>query len=89
MGTYGDSEQNVDNWFDYLKKIFPKFKEELVEKKWVFRFNKAQHVVDTRYKIPKSKIENNIYITNFAQIFPEDRGTNFAVREGMRVADLM
>ena len=89
LGTYGDSEQNVDNWFDYLKKIFPKFKEELVEKKWVFRFNKAQHVVDTRYKIPKSKIENNIYITNFAQIFPEDRGTNFAVREGMRVADLM
>jgi len=30
-----------------------------------------------------------VYLANFSQIFPEDRGTNFAVREGNKVAELV
>jgi protoporphyrinogen oxidase len=87
MGTYGDSEQNIENWFDYLKKIFPKF--ETPKEKWVYRFKNAQHIVNTSYKVPSYKAGKGMYQANFAQIFPEDRGTNFAVREGEKIALLI
>jgi protoporphyrinogen oxidase len=102
MGTYGDSEQSVDNWFEYLKKIYPEFKGP--ENKWVFRFKNAQHIVTTNYKVPKYRTNPSalraapldrgatkrvFYQANFAQIFPEDRGTNFAVREGEKIAALI
>jgi hypothetical protein len=28
-----------------------------------------------------------VFLANFSQIFPEDRGTNFAVQEGEKIAD--
>ena len=49
----------------------------------------AQHIVTTDFKIPEYKLSNELYQANFAQIFPEDRGTNFAVREGEKIAKLM
>jgi protoporphyrinogen oxidase len=72
-------------YFAYLKKIFPKFDQKLVEQKWVFKLKNAQHIVDTKYKVPKYKIGKNVYQANFAQIYPEDRGMNYAVREGKKV----
>jgi hypothetical protein len=32
---------------------------------------------------------DGIYLANFTQIFPEDRGTNYAVRDGQRAASLI
>lgn len=78
--------------FDYLKKIFPNFKKEAVHETNVFRFPNAQHIVDTNYikKIPDYKTPlPGIYLANFSQIFPEDRGTNFSVREGVKIARLI
>lgn len=92
MGTYlpnEEIEKNVDNWFDYLKKIFPEFDKKQIEEKWEFRFKNAQHIVGTSYKVPSYKVRNGLYQANFAQIFPEDRGTNFAVREGEKIAILI
>jgi hypothetical protein len=48
--------------------------------------------VDTHYaeKIPDYQTPlPGVYLTNFSQIFPEDRGTNFAVREGLKIAGLI
>ena len=90
LGTYGDSEQNVEGWFKYLKNIFPEFEEKLVDRKWIFRFKHAQHIVDTNYQLLIKNYEsknNKIIYANFAQIYPEDRGVNFAVREGERAAN--
>lgn len=90
LGTYGDSEQNIEGWFKYLKNIFPEFEEKLVDRKWIFRFKHAQHIVDTNYQLRIKNYEsknNKIIYANFAQIYPEDRGVNFAVREGKRAAD--
>ena len=60
-----------EEFFAYLKKIFPMFKKELVEEKRIFKFNWAQHVADVNYgeKIPgyKSKIDG-VYFANFCQI---------------------
>ncbi len=79
-------------WFSYLPKMFPQFDLKRVAEKFIFRFRAAQHIVDTRYeeKIPKYKTPlPGVYLSNFSQIFPEDRGTNFAVSEGEKIATLV
>lgn len=82
-----ESEESIkQKYFEYLKKIFPEFDDDAIEKTWVFKLKNAQHVVDIKYEIPKRKLGKNIYQVNFAQIFPEDRGINFAVREGIQIA---
>lgn len=83
------SQDPTNDFFDYLKKILPEFDKSKVTQKFLFRLKNAQHIVTTKYQIPKSKIQKNVYQTNFAQIFPEDRGTNFAVREGNEIARLI
>jgi protoporphyrinogen oxidase len=79
-------------WFNYLPKMFPQFDAKRVAGKFMFRFRAAQHIVDTRYdeKIPDYRTPMpGVYLSNFSQIFPEDRGTNFAVKEGEKVAALV
>jgi len=79
-------------WFNYLPKLFPEFSPQRVGEKHVFRFRAAQHIVDTHYeeKIPDYRTPlPGVFLANFSQIFPEDRGTNFAVREGNRIAELL
>ncbi len=88
---FKDSEDQVKKeFFGYLKKLFPKFNKKLVTQSFVFKLANAQHIVTTNYQIPKYETEyKNIYQVNFSQIFPEDRGTNFAVREGEKIANFL
>lgn len=84
-------EDLIKNWFDYLNKIFPDFDASKVVQKNLFRLRNGQHIVDLDYesKIPDYKTPvPNVYLSNFSQIFPEDRGTNFAVREGRKISQL-
>ena len=71
------------DFFDYLKKIFPEFNKKEIEEKHVFKFKHAQHIVTRNYR---KRIENlndkKTIHANFAQSYPEDRGINYAVREG-------
>jgi protoporphyrinogen oxidase len=101
IGAYLSPEGKVFNlsdeelaqlWFNYLKKMFPAFDSAQVAERHTFRFRAAQHIVDTDYaaRIPDFKTPlPGVWLSNFSQIFPEDRGTNFAVREGERIAALM
>lgn len=87
-----DDEALERLWFDSLKKIFPDFDTTKVREKHFFRFANAQHIVEGDYskKIPAAKTPlANVYLSNFSQIYPEDRGTNYAVREGEKVATLI
>lgn len=79
-------------WLGYLKKMFPEFEAGRLQERHIFRFRAAQHIVDTRYaeKIPDYQTPlPGVFLANFSQIFPEDRGTNFAVREGEKMAELI
>lgn len=79
-------------WLASLLQIFPDFDSRKISEKHFFRFANAQHIVDVDYanKIPSCKTPlENVYLSNFSQIYPEDRGTNFAVREGEKVANLI
>lgn len=80
------------SWWGYLKKMFPDFDAAQAGDRHVFRFKAAQHIVDTDYekKIPDYRTPlPGVYLANFSQVFPEDRGTNFAVREGHKVAGMV
>jgi protoporphyrinogen oxidase len=78
------------DFFGYLKKIFPEFSEKEIEEKFVFKFKYAQHIVGKNYreKIKNLNKTKKIIQANFAQIYPEDRGINYAVREAEKVAKL-
>lgn len=78
-----DSEEKIySDFFGYLKKIFPNFREKDIREKFVFRYKYAQHIVDAKYreKIKKYEKAGKIIYMNFAQIYPEDRGVNYAVK---------
>lgn len=101
LGTYVEhddplftapEEQVASAFFAQLRRLCPSFDPALAETKHLFRFSNAQHVVDRGYaeRIPAYRTPvPGVYLANFSQIFPEDRGTNFAVREGRKVAALM
>jgi len=79
-------------WLGYLKKMFPAFDAARIGERHLFRFRAAQHIVDTDYeaKIPGYQTPlPGVFLSNFSQIFPEDRGTNFAVQEGEKIATLI
>ena len=75
--------------FSSLLKSVIDFDEKKISEKHFFRFANAQHIVDANYtkKIPAKKTPlPNVYLSNFSQIYPEDRGTNYAVRDGEAIA---
>jgi protoporphyrinogen oxidase len=77
-------------WFNYLHKMFDDFDEDQIINKYYFRSQYAQHVVNKNYYniIPDSnKITENIYLSNFSLIYPEDRGMNYAIKEGVKMAE--
>lgn len=86
-----DDTQLTQTWFDSLTKIFPDFDRSKIDEKFIFRFKNAQHIVDEGYaeKIPDYVTPlPGVMLANFSQIYPEDRGTNYAVREGQKIAEL-
>ena len=92
-GTFlTDDATLTKEWFAYLGRMFPHFDPSSIAEQHIFRLRDAQHVVETDYAEKRPEYRTplpGVYLSNFTQIFPEDRGTNFAVREGKRIADLV
>lgn len=75
-----------------LPKINPEFRPEWVRKSWLFRARYAQPVpfVNHSQNIPDLHTPlSNLYFASMSQVYPWDRGTNFAVEIGRRAAGLM
>ncbi|MFA6184896.1 MAG: FAD-dependent oxidoreductase [Candidatus Shapirobacteria bacterium] len=84
------SDKEIEKeFFDYLKKIKPEFDENRVLEKKIFKFKNAQHIVTKNYKIPNYKVNEKLYRLNFSQIYPEDRGINFAVKEAKKLIKMI
>ncbi len=78
--------------FSYLKTMFPDFDPSRIREKHLFKLRNAQHIVDIGYasRIPTYRTPvTGVFLANFSQIYPEDRGTNYAVREGEKVAKML
>jgi protoporphyrinogen oxidase len=82
-------EEVLDFAVPHLQRMFPDFHREWVTGHHVWRARFSQPIAEPNYSrlIPAEQTPlDNVLITSMAQIYPEDRGTNYAIREGRRVA---
>jgi protoporphyrinogen oxidase len=72
-----------------LQRMFPALPREAVLGAHIWRADYSQPIIEQNYGslIPdvQTPIEN-VFLSTMAQIYPEDRGTNYAVRGGLEVA---
>jgi protoporphyrinogen oxidase len=76
----------------HLQKINPEFNESWLEEYHLFQDLYAQPVVPLHYSKVKPTYETpiqDLFLANMALVYPEDRGTNFAVDVGNKVARLV
>ena len=72
-----------------LEVMFPAFRRESVLAHHLWRADYSQHIVVRKYSelIPPCRTPlGGLYLCSMAQIYPEDRGTNYAVRQGRAAA---
>lgn len=85
-------EELFEKFAPSLKKFNPNFERGWVNKIWLYRTAYAQPVplVNHSHNIPaiETPIEG-LYFASMSQVYPWDRGTNFAVEIGRRAAGLM
>jgi protoporphyrinogen oxidase len=85
-------EELLERFIPALKKFNSAFERDWVKKIWVNKTNYAQPVplVNHSKNIPsiQTPIEG-LYFASMSQVYPWDRGTNFAVEIGRRAARLM
>lgn len=87
---YSMSDEEIYTYsLPHLKRMFPEFNPSWLIDYYVWRADHAQPIVEKNYSqlIPDMTTPlENLYISTMAQVYPEDRGTNYAIREGQRVA---
>ena len=85
-------EQLLEIYLPALKRINPEFSEDWVEGAWLYRTRYAQPVplVNHSQNIPAVRTPlRGLYLASMYQVYPWDRGTNFAVEIGRRAARLL
>ncbi len=85
-------EELLARFLPSLKKINPDFEPEWVNESWLFREHYAQPVpfINHSRNIPAIQTPiKGLYFASMSQVYPWDRGTNFAVEIGRRAARLM
>ena len=85
-------DELLERFIVAFEKINPAFERDWVKKVWVNKTNYAQPVplVNHSKNIPaiQTPIEG-LYFASMSQVYPWDRGTNFAVEIGRRAAGMM
>ncbi len=85
-------EELLARFIPAIQRINPKFRRELVIKTWLHRTAYAQPVplVNHSENIPGIQTPiPNLYFASMSQVYPWDRGTNFAVEIGRKAARQM
>jgi len=85
-------EELFNAYLPHLQKLNPRFLPDWVEEMWHFKEAAAQPVVPLNYSklIPEHRTPvRNLYLANTTQIYPEDRGTNYSVRLGQAIVNML
>ena len=85
-------EEAAAHALTHLRRMFPDLEDERVLASHVWRARYAQPVVVRGYRrlIPSAQTPlRNLFIASMAQVYPQDRGTNYAVKQGRETAQLM
>ncbi len=75
----------------HIQRMFPDFKREWVLEHHIWKARWAQPIVEKGYSllIPSNEGPRpGFFVSSMAQIYPEDRGTNYAVKEGRKIGKL-
>jgi protoporphyrinogen oxidase len=89
LWTYSD-EAYADYALDHLFRMFPGLDRSAVLEYAVWRAEFAQPVTERNYSTympARDTPFTNCSIATMAQVYPEDRGTNYAIRDGRAVAE--
>jgi protoporphyrinogen oxidase len=82
-------EALVERFSSVLTAVNPAFKPEWIRKAWVFRAPYAQPVPGLNHSANVPSLQTplpGVYWASMSQVYPWDRGTNFAVEIGRRAA---
>jgi protoporphyrinogen oxidase len=85
-----DDDEYLEYAMDYLRRMFPRFDRSWIREHRTWRARYAQPVTERGYSsyVPPSTTPwQNASIATMAQIYPEDRGTNYAIRDGIAAAN--
>jgi protoporphyrinogen oxidase len=87
---YGMSQAEVVEYsLEHLTRMYPRLRRDWLLEAHVWRARYAQPVMERHYDRLIPPLETPLagcYLASMAQIHPEDRGTNYAVRQGRNVA---
>lgn len=85
-------DEMLEYCIPFIQRIFPEFDRSWIISHHVWKAHYSQPVITKHYStnIPSLKTPiDDLWLCTMAQIYPEDRGTNYAVRYGRRVAKEM
>jgi protoporphyrinogen oxidase len=85
-------EELLDRFLPQLERVNPDFSPDWVKETWLFRTSYAQPVppVNHSQSIPDIKTPiPGLWFASMSQVYPWDRGTNFAVKIGREAAKEM
>lgn len=85
-------EEMVQRFLPSLKRINPDFEADWLVKSWLFRAPYAQPVPGVNHSSKLPEIQTpipNLFFASMSQVYPWDRGTNYAVELGHQAANLM
>src|SRR5712691_11008839 len=90
---FGQSDQEVvDSYVTAVRRIRPEFDPSWIRQHWVFRAPFAQPIVTTEYlsTLPPHRTPlPGVFLANMAHVYPQDRGQNYSLRLGERMARTM
>lgn len=79
-------------YLPHLQRMYPGFERGWVHKLWAWRERYTQPVIRLRYsqlKPPFATPAPNLWLCSMAQVYPEDRGMNYALVYGRKVVEEM
>lgn len=82
-------DQVLEYSIPFIQRMFPDFDRSWITRHHVWRAPYAQPIVEKHYSqlIPDVRTPvDGVFLSTMAQVYPEDRGTNYAVREGGKIA---
>jgi protoporphyrinogen oxidase len=85
-------EQVLEISIPHIQRMFPEFRREWIQDFHLWKARYSQPIVVKHYSklIPDYKTPiPGLFISSMAQVYPEDRGTNYAIRDGRKVGKIV
>ena len=85
-------DELLEEFVPHLRELNPSFDRSWVREFFHHKVDGAQPIIGVNYgqQIPGHRTPiRNLYLANTTQIYPEDRGTNYSVRMGRQVAQMV